>query len=115
MRSSSEARGILIDTDFCTGCHTCEVACKKEHDLPTGVFGIKILQMGPFKIEDGAYEYRFSPVPGKLCDLCAERRSLDKTPLCVQSCPGKIMEWGTVADLAEKAAQKRGYALWVIE
>ena len=26
--------GLLIDYEFCTNCHTCEVACKKTHDLP---------------------------------------------------------------------------------
>ena len=24
--------GILVDYDYCTGCHTCEVACQQEHD-----------------------------------------------------------------------------------
>ena len=23
--------GLLIDYDFCIGCHVCEVACKQEH------------------------------------------------------------------------------------
>lgn len=115
MKSSSEALGLMIDTDFCTGCHTCEVACKKEHNLPKGVFGIKIMQMGPFRIEDDNYEYRFAPIPGKLCDLCAERRSMDKTPLCVQSCQAKVMEWGTIEELSQKASQKRGNMIFVIE
>ena len=30
---------ILIDYDYCTGCHTCEVACQQEHDYPAGTRG----------------------------------------------------------------------------
>ncbi len=26
----------LIDYEFCTGCQSCEVACKEEHDFPVG-------------------------------------------------------------------------------
>ena len=37
-------KGILVNTEFCTGCHACEVACKKHLDLPVGQFGIKLLQ-----------------------------------------------------------------------
>ncbi|MGN0078416.1 MAG: 4Fe-4S dicluster domain-containing protein [Coriobacteriales bacterium] len=115
MKSSNEALALLIDTEFCTGCHTCEVACKKEHNLPTGVYGIQIMQMGPFRIADDNYEYKYAPIPGKLCDLCAERRGMGKTPLCVQSCQAKVMSFGTVAELAEKAAQKPNNMLYVIE
>ena len=113
--TNKEAMGLLIDTDYCTGCHTCEVACKKEHDIPLGQWGIKITQVGPFQIGEGEYEYRYSPVPGKLCDLCADRRGNGKIPLCVTSCLAKCMDFGPVEELAKKASAKRGNALWVIE
>ena len=25
--------GLLIDYEYCSGCHACETACKMEHDL----------------------------------------------------------------------------------
>ncbi len=111
----NKALALLIDTDYCSGCHACEVACKKEHDLAKGVYGIKLLQMGPFEIGTDEYEYRNVPVVGKLCDLCAERRGLGKVPLCVQSCPGKVMKAGTLEEMAVEAAAKRGNVLWVVE
>jgi len=40
--------GLLIDYEYCTGCHTCEVACKQELDLPVGKWGIKLLEDGPW-------------------------------------------------------------------
>lgn len=107
--------GLLIDTDYCTGCHTCEVACKKEHGLALKQWGIKLTQVGPFLAGEDEYEYRYSPVPTQLCDLCAGRRELGKMPLCVQSCLAKCMSYGPVGELAEKAEAKRGNALWIIE
>ena len=66
--------GLLIDNEYCTGCHSCEVACKNEHDLPLGQWGIKVLELGPWKLMDGKHwEYRYVPVPTSYCDLCADR------------------------------------------
>ena len=28
--------GILVDYQYCTGCYSCEVACKSKLDLPLG-------------------------------------------------------------------------------
>lgn len=73
--------GILIDNEYCTGCHTCELACKNEHDLPKGQWGVKLLEMGPWQLEDGYHwEYRFVPVLTQTCDLCAERVSKGEFP-----------------------------------
>jgi len=38
--------GLLIDTEYCTGCHSCEVACKNEHHIPRGQWGIKLTEVG---------------------------------------------------------------------
>ena len=36
--------GLLIDYQYCTGCHTCEVACQQEHNYPAGKFGITVTE-----------------------------------------------------------------------
>ena len=38
--------GILVDYEWCSGCHTCEVACQMEHGLPTDRFGAKLFELG---------------------------------------------------------------------
>ena len=54
--------GLLIDNYWCTGCHSCEVSCKNEHDLPIGQFGIKMLVLGPWeKMEKGQWEHTYYP------------------------------------------------------
>ena len=35
-------KGLLINYEYCTGCHTCEVACKQEHGYPAGRWGIMV-------------------------------------------------------------------------
>ena len=95
--------GLLIDYQYCSGCHACEVACKKEHDLPKGDFGIKILQDGPRQCSDGVWEYDYLPVPTHLCDLCAVRVEAGKLPTCVHHCQAGVMVYGTLEELAAKA------------
>ena len=70
---SRSNRGIIIQYDFCTGCHACEVACKKERGLEAGQFGIKVMEYGPAKKPDGRWDYFFLPAPTDLCNLCEER------------------------------------------
>ena len=37
--------GLLIDTEWCSGCHSCEMACQMEHALPVGQTGILLNQI----------------------------------------------------------------------
>ena len=65
--------GLLIDYEYCSGCDSCVVACKEEHNYPVGKWGIKVLEEGPWEIEDGTgvYNYNYIPVP---TDLQSEQR-----------------------------------------
>jgi Fe-S-cluster-containing dehydrogenase component len=97
--------GLMIDYDYCSGCHACEVACKKEHDLPSGDFGVKILQDGPRQNSNGSWEFDYLPVPTSLCDLCAQRTAIGKLPTCVHHCQAGVMVYGRLAELAAKATK----------
>ena len=104
--------GLMIDYEFCTGCHSCEVACRKEHEYGAGQFGIKILQDGPRELPGGKWEYNFLPMPTSLCDLCTERTAEGKMPTCVHHCPAHCMYFDTIENLAKKAAEKKNRALF---
>lgn len=94
--------GILADNKYCTGCHACEIACKNEHDLPKGQWGIKILELGPWKLSDDVHwEYRYVPVLTKTCDLCIERVAEEGLPSCVFHCPADALEYGPLDELAK--------------
>lgn len=94
--------GLLIDYDWCTGCHSCEMACSVEHDLPVGQFGIMVNQMGPWEYATDTWQYTFIPTPTDLCDLCAERTAIGKLPTCVHHCQANCMEYGSLEDLAKR-------------
>ena len=38
--------GLLVDAQWCSGCHSCEIACQMEHGLPVGQTGIKVVKIG---------------------------------------------------------------------
>lgn len=95
--------GLLINYKYCSGCHSCEMACKNEHDIPLGKWGIKLSEDGPWKLPNGEWHWDYIPHPTELCDLCAERTAQGKLPNCVQTCQAKVMEYGTLEELSKRA------------
>lgn len=98
--------GLLIDYEFCTGCHSCEVACKNAHKIPIGKWGIRILEDGPWQVSDDRWEYNFIPTPTELCDLCGVAVEKGEKPSCVHHCLAQVMEYGPVAELVKKMEGK---------
>lgn len=96
-------KAILIDYKYCTGCHTCEIACQMEHGYGPEEFGIKLSQIGPLQTGERSWQYEFVPVPTELCDRCEERAAKGKAPSCVQHCQAGCMECGPLTELAVKA------------
>ena len=87
--------GLLVDAQWCSGCHSCEIACQMEHGLPVGETGIKVVKIGPWVIGDEAdedWQFSYLPIPTKQCDTCAKRRGTGKVPTCVQHCQSKCLD-----------------------
>lgn len=110
-------KGILINYEYCTGCHSCEVACRNELGLAKGEFGIKLTEVGPYKYEtkieaDTPYEWVYNPTITKACDLCESRTEAGKMPSCVQACQAWCMYYGEVEDLAKRMDGKTRWALY---
>ena len=89
---------LLIDYDYCTGCHSCEVACQQEHGYAVGTNGVVVKE----------YEYQaggrvkidYMPYFTDHCDLCSERRARGEAqPACVKHCQSRCMEFGTTTTL----------------
>lgn len=99
------ANGLLINYEYCTGCHACEVACRNEHKLPLKKWGIKLCEVGPFKTGADSWEWNYIAAPTSLCDLCEGRVAEGKKPACVHHCLGQCMEYGDVEDLAKRMSE----------
>ena len=94
--------GLLINYNFCTGCHSCEMACKVEHGYQEGEWGIKLTQQGPDLVKEDTWEFNFIPTPTDRCDLCADRVREGRLPTCVHHCQGLCMQYGPVDELAKQ-------------
>ena len=75
------AYGLLIDYEYCTGCQSCEVSCKMEHDFPVGKWGIRVFDDGPWEIDP-------------------KRFNCGREPICVHHCLANVMHYGPVEELA---------------
>lgn len=112
--------GLLIDYEYCTGCQSCEVACKTEHGFPVGKWGIRVFDDGPWQ-KDGAndegnnFNWNKIPVITDLCDGCKDRLAQGKKPTCVHHCLADVMKFGTLEELSAELAKKPKQVLWAIK
>ena len=105
--------GLLIDYEFCTGCHSCEVACKEEHGFPVGKGGIKLYQDGPWEIDAKHVNWNKVPVPTDLCDLCADRTAKGRKPTCMHHCLASVITYGPLDELSSMLDEKPRQVLFV--
>lgn len=70
---------VYVDENKCVGCRYCEWACP--YSAPQ------------FNAETGHMSK---------CDLCYDYRSSDQDPACVSACPSRALDWGPLAELAER-------------
>ena len=75
---------VIIDSQKCIGCRTCESAC-------------------PF----GIPQYGRNGIMQK-CHMCLDRLAQGKKPCCVATCPGEALRFGTMESLMEAAAPQAG-------
>lgn len=74
--------GFMIDLSLCTGCATCQVACKDLHDSPIRVNfrRVSTYETGTFP-KPGVYHFSIA------CNHCEK-------PACVANCPTEAMHFG---------------------
>ncbi len=104
--------GMLIDYEYCTGCHSCEVSCKQRFDLDSDDWGIKVAELGPWQHGETDFEWDYIPMPTETCDMCKDRIAAGKIPLCQQHCQSFVIEVGPVAELAAKMGSKKKLVLY---
>ena len=77
----------LINSDACSGCKTCQVACKDKHDLPVGTFWRKVYEVtsGEWARKESAWVSTvaaFNLSTG--CHHCLN-------PVCIPPCPANAI------------------------
>lgn len=100
--------GLMIDYEWCSGCQSCELACKNEHNYSMNTWGIKVMEFGPYTMTEGSdkVEWNYVPFPTNFCDMCEQRIARNEVPSCALHCLSGVIEWGTTEELAKKMEQK---------
>lgn len=102
-------KGLLINYGWCSGCQSCEIACRNEHGWDLEQNGIKVLELGPFPVDKDAIpsgiDWSYIAMPTSLCDLCQERAERGEIPTCQLHCLAGVIECGDVDELTKKASE----------
>lgn len=101
---------LLVDYDFCTGCHSCEVACQQEHDYPPGTNGVVVRE---YEYETGGrVKIDYLPFFTDHCDLCVPRLKREEPPACVRHCQAACMAFGLTQELAARMKDRSRAVLY---
>ena len=98
-------KALLINYKYCSGCHSCEIACRNHLQCGLGKWGIKLTEIQPFEAHPGDWNWDYVPVPTKLCDQCAERVEAGEKPACVKHCQSFCLEYGSLDAMQKRAAE----------
>ena len=102
-----DKNAMLVDVYYCTGCHSCEVACQQENGYGAGHFGI-IVAEHVLNMENGLM-IDYVPYMTDLCNFCADRVAGGRKPSCVKHCQARCMSFGTIEEiLLEAKNSKKG-------
>lgn len=113
------AMGILIDYEWCTGCHTCEMACSVDtthREFPEGHCGVNIHEEGIYQIDADRWTDINMPIFTDLCDQCARRMAEGAPePTCVKHCQARVLKYGNVEELSRDLALKSKQVLYCLK
>jgi anaerobic dimethyl sulfoxide reductase subunit B len=80
--------GFHFDSSACSGCKTCQVACKDKNDLPPGIRYRRVYEVAGAnwtKTDEGAWEHDIVAYNLSVaCNHC-------ENPVCVKACPTMAM------------------------
>ena len=80
--------GMLVLLDHCTGCYSCQTACREANRFSYDEKWLEVVRRDPVLV-DGKLRMYHLLAPS--LDKCADCVGEDGTPLCVKACMGKCL------------------------
>ncbi|MFC1979093.1 oxidoreductase [Chloroflexota bacterium] len=106
--------GLLVDYEYCTACHACEVACKQEHRIEAGkTGGVKVVELLQ-ELPSGGLDIINMPILTHLCYFCAPRIKNAQLPACVQHCLADCLKFGLLDDINKEVPRKRKAVIYTL-
>lgn len=96
---------MLLDYNWCIGCHACEIACEMEHGFEIGKGGIDVHEVGPWQRQDGSWQDDFVVSLSRSCTLCAQRVAKGKKAACEAHCQANCLKVGVLEDLVAEVTE----------
>lgn len=104
---ADKAMGMLVDYDYCTGCHSCEVSCKERFDMAEDEWGIKLADNGHGVTARPTGNGTTCPSPPRNATCAPTGLPPGKKALCEQHCQALVITVGPLDELAKKMTKKK--------
>ncbi len=75
--------GVLLNAERCTGCYSCQSACREINQVPLDEKWLEVIRRKPVIIDGEPQLYHLLAPALDKCALCVERES---PPLCERVC-----------------------------
>ena len=96
--------GMLVDLNRCTGCYSCQTACRMVNGFSYDVKWLKVIRQPPEEI--GGELRSFHLVVPMALDKCAECITQENPPLRVKVCMGNALLVAPMKQLSSIAADR---------
>ena len=101
--------GMLLNTDSCTGCYSCQSACRDINRVPFEEKWLEVVRRKPTVI-DG--DLRLYHLLAPALDKCAECVERENPPLCVKVCMANCLYVAPVEKLTPMLKNKGQWVLY---
>ncbi|MBN1537921.1 MAG: hypothetical protein JW908_14375 [Anaerolineales bacterium] len=108
MSDKKEPVGMLVDLDRCTGCYSCQTACRETHHYGYDETWMQVVRRDPVLVDGKLRLYHLLAPSLDKCAICVEAGT---EPLCTKVCMGKCLFVAPVSKLLPLLESKNALLL----
>lgn len=107
--NNSQSVGMLLNAERCTGCYSCQAACREANQVPYDEKWLEVIRRKPSPVEGKLQLYHLmAPV----LDQCAKCIEHENPPLCVRVCMANCLYVAPVEKLVPLLKEKGNWVLY---